>query len=76
MTNRVKIQPFEVLGTTGQVWVRDTTSPNGGAWQPVSGAGSVTNVTAEAPFLASSGGATPDISFDEDLLYSVVEMIS
>jgi len=36
---RVRIQTFEDDGTTGQVFIRDTSSPNGGAWGAGGGGG-------------------------------------
>lgn len=42
---RVNVQAVEDNGATGEVWVRDTLSVNGGAYATVAGAGGVTNTT-------------------------------
>jgi hypothetical protein len=36
---RVRVQAFETAGSTGQVWIRDTVSADGGAYGTVSGSG-------------------------------------
>lgn len=62
---RVRIQTFEDDGTTGQVFIRDTSSPNGGAWGASGGGGggvtSVNGDTGPAVVLtAADVGAMPD----------------
>ena len=36
---RVKVQAFEEDGATGEVWIRDTASPDGGAYGAAGGGG-------------------------------------
>ena len=50
---RVRVQTFEETGTTGQVFIRDTASPTGGAWGASGGGGggaTITAATIDVPF--------------------------
>lgn len=49
---RVRVQTFEESGITGQVWIRDTASPDGGAYGSGGGGGgaSVKAATISVPF--------------------------
>lgn len=50
---RVRVQTFEETGTTGQVFIRDTASPTGGAWGASGGGGggvTITATTIDVPF--------------------------
>jgi hypothetical protein len=53
---RVKVQAFEEDGTTGEVWIRDTASPDGGAYGAVAGGGAPTG--AQYVTLATNGSLT------------------
>lgn len=45
---RVRVQTFEDDGATGQVFIRDTANPNGGAWGASGGGGGGGNSTTVA----------------------------
>lgn len=55
---RVRIQTFEDDGTTGQVFIRDTANPNGGAWGASGGGGGGTYGSATATFTVGLDSVT------------------
>jgi hypothetical protein len=58
---RVRIQTFEDDGTTGQVFIRDTASPNGGAWGASGGGGGGTYGSATATFTVGLDSVTVSV---------------
>ncbi len=55
---RVRVQTFEDDGTTGQVFIRDTSNPNGGAWGASGGGGGGTFGSATATFTVGLDSVT------------------
>lgn len=53
---RVRVQTFEDDGTTGQVFIRDTASPNGGAWGS-GGGGSPSSLKRTIGCVVDGGGS-------------------
>lgn len=58
---RVRIQTFEDDGTTGQVFIRDTSSANGGAWGAAGGGGGGTFGSATATFTVGLDSVTVSV---------------